>query len=102
MVKSYLGERSREQWAARVLAFYKRAAPGTINDGDEHHAHYTCWKYKGKTEVLYRRLEKKYDIPVKQVHEWDDEVVADAKPTEEEEENLDEEVKPDTGGGEEL
>jgi len=89
MAKSYLGEYNREQCAQKVLAYYKRVAPNTINDGDEHHAHYTCYKYKGKVDKLYKKLEKKYGIEVKEVHEWEDEVeeeVAD----EEKEENLDE------------
>ena len=87
MVKSYWEERSREQCVERILAFYKRAAPNTINDGDKHNAHYICWKYKGKRDKLYKKLETKYGIPVKYVHEWEDEK-EEQKP-EDEEVNLD-------------
>lgn len=89
MAKSYLGEYNREQCAQKVLAYYKRVAPNTINDGDEHHAHYTCYKYKGKVDKLYKKLEKKYGIEVKEVHEWEDEVEEEVA-EEEKEENLDE------------
>lgn len=97
MVKSYWEEYSREECVERILAFYKRAAPNSINDGDRHNAHYVCWKYKGKRDKLYKRLELKYGIPVKMVHEWDDDV-EDKKP-EDEEENLDEKS---SENGEEL
>lgn len=87
MAKSYLGERERERCAEKVLAFYKHATPNTINDGDKNNAHYTCYKYRGKTDKLYRKLERKYGIAVREVHEWDDE--EEEKPEEEQEENLD-------------
>lgn len=94
MVKSYVGERQRELCAAKVLAFYKRAAPNTINDGDEHHAHYTCYKYRGNVEKLYKKLERKYGMPVLEVHEWEDEETTEESSEEEEqEENLDEDNK---------
>ena len=73
-----------------MLAYYKRAAKNTINDGDEHHAHYTCYKFRGKTDKLYKKLERKYGIPVKEVDEWEDEE-EDVDNEEEEEENLDDE-----------
>uniref|UniRef100_A0A7S3Q0Y2 Uncharacterized protein n=1 Tax=Chaetoceros debilis TaxID=122233 RepID=A0A7S3Q0Y2_9STRA len=88
MAKSYLGERERERCAQRVLAFYKHATPNTINDGDKNNAHYTCYKYRGKTDKLYRKLERKYDIPVREVHEWED-LEDEEEPEEEKEENLD-------------
>lgn len=87
MVKSYWEERSREICVERILAFYKRAAPNSINDGDKHNAHYICWKYKGKRNKLYKKLETKYGIPVKQVYEWDDE--KEEQKSEDEEVNLD-------------
>lgn len=95
MLKSYVGEKSRENCAAKVLAFYKRAAPNTINDGDIHHAHYTCYKYRGKFDKLYKKLEKKYGFPVREVHEWDDEEEEEDVVEEEQEENLDDEKKGD-------
>lgn len=96
MVKSYLGEKNREECAERVLAFYKRASPNSINDGDKHNAHYVCYKYRGRTEKLYKKLEKKYGMRVKEVHEWEDE----EEPEEEQEENLDDNDKDDNSGGE--
>jgi len=91
MAKSYLGEKEREKCALKVLAYYKRAATNSINDGDEHHAHYTCYKYRGKTEKLYKKLERKYGILMREAHEWEDEEEEDVVNEEEEEENLDDE-----------
>lgn len=46
------------------------------------------WKYKGKKDALWRRLEAKYGVPVKHAWEWDDDEEGDkeAKGGEEEEE----------------
>ena len=74
----------------RILAFYKHVAPNTINDGDKGNAYYLCWKYKGKKNKLWRRLETKYDQPVLTLKEYEElEAEAAAKAKEEEEENLD-------------
>ncbi len=94
MAKSYFGEKSREACAERVLAFYKRASPNSINDGDKHNAHFVCYKYRGRTEKLYKKLEKKYGIPVKEVHEWED----DEEPEKEEEQE--EDLDDNNSGGE--
>ena len=94
MAKSYLDERNREICANKVLAYYKRASPNSINDGDKHHAHYTCYKYRGKHEKLYKKLEKKYGFEMKEVDEWNDGLDDPQPPVEEDEEqeeNLDEE-----------
>ena len=74
----------------RVLAYYKHVAPNSINDGDERNARYLVWKYKGKKDKLWRRLETKYGVPVRHAHEWDDDEEENVK-EEEEEENLDDE-----------
>jgi hypothetical protein len=89
MTKSYVDERNRERCAQKILAYYKRASPNTINDGDQHHAHYTCYKYRGKVNKLYKKLEKKYGVVMKEVDEWEDEVEDDIA-DDETEENLDE------------
>ena len=56
----------------RLLSYYKAVAPGTINDGDQHNAHYLCWKYKGKKEKLWKRLETKYGEPVLSIQEYEE------------------------------
>ena len=72
MVKSYMEEKIFERDVKRVLAFYKHAAPGSISDGDERNARWLVYKYKGRKDKLWRRLEVKYDMEVKQSWEWDD------------------------------
>ena len=42
-------------------------------DRDERQARYLVWKYKGKKDALWCRLEAKYGVPVKHAWEWDDE-----------------------------
>jgi len=72
LVKSYVEERVFERDTQRVLAYYKHAAPNSFHDGDERHARYMVWKYKGKKDRLWRRLEAKYGVPVRHSWEWDD------------------------------
>lgn len=97
LVKSFVEDRIREHDVKRVLAFYKQVAPGSINDGDKHNAHYLCWKYKGKKDKLWKRLEKKYGAPVltlKEYEEMEAEAAAAAEQEEEDNVNLDEEESP--------
>jgi len=94
LVKSFVEERIFERDTQRVLAYYKHAAPNSFNDGDERHARYMVWKYKNKKDKLWRRLEVKYNMPVKHAWEWDDDddVNDEAKKEDEdEEEDLDNE-----------
>lgn len=70
-LKSLIDDRIRKHDVKRILAFYKQAAPGTMNDGDNHNAQYLCWKYKGTKDKLWRRLETKYGEPVKELHEYE-------------------------------
>jgi len=108
LVKSYVEERVFERDTQRVLAYYKHAAANSFHDGDERQARYLVWKYKGKKEKLWRRLEVKYGEPVRHAWEWDD--LEEAKEEgEEEAEDLDSEgddeqgsEKSSEGDGEEL
>ena len=103
LVKSYVEERIFERDTQRVLAYYKHAAPNSFHDGDERQARYLVWKYKGKKDRLWRRLEVKYNVPVRHAWEWEEEV--EEKGGEEETEDLDGEKKgeePETEQGEEL
>ena len=72
-LKSLIDDQTRKHDVKKVLAYYKHVAPGTINDGDERNAQYLCWKYKGKKDKLWKRLETKYDTPMRELHEWEDE-----------------------------
>jgi hypothetical protein len=92
LVKSFVEERVFERDTQRVLAYYKHAAPNSFHDGDERQARYLVWKYKGKKDKLWRRLEAKYGVPVKHAWEWEDEEDAEKK-EEEEAEDLDGETK---------
>merc|ERR1711971_239468 len=73
MVKSVLDERIRKYDVKKILAYYKHVDPNSMNDGDERNAHYLCWKYKGKKNKLWKRLETKYGQPMREPHEWGDE-----------------------------
>ena len=60
--------------------------------GDKHNAYYLRWKYKGKKDILWKRLESKYDMPVlllKEYEELEAEEAAAAAALEEEEEEMD-------------
>ncbi|KAL3810854.1 hypothetical protein ACHAXA_005854 [Cyclostephanos tholiformis] len=104
-VKSYVDERVFDRDTERVLAYYKRAAKNSMHDGDVRGARYLVWKYKGKKDKLWRRLEAKYGIPVRHAWEWDDEEDEggnkhDGAPNEEEEaEDLDDVGTEKTKGG---
>lgn len=103
LIKSYVEERVFERDTQRVMAYYKHAAANSFHDGDERQARYLVWKYKGKKEALWRRLEAKYGIPVKHAWEWDDEEDEKAKEEDETAEDLDgDEGASEEGKGEEL
>lgn len=85
----------------RLLAYYKHAMPGTMADGDLQNARYLVWKYRGKKQALWRRLEKKYGIAVRHANEWEGYVEEGKEEEEEEEQNLDEEPAAKEGTAEE-
>lgn len=101
LVKSFIEDRIRERDVKRLLGFYKQNVPGSINDGDRNNAYYLCWKYKGKKDKLWKRLESKYGEPILTLKEYEEleaeqeaaaaaEKEDDAKTTEEEDdENVD-------------
>ena len=89
-------ERIFERDTQRVLAYYKHAAPNSFHDGDERQARYLVWKYKGKKDKLWRRLETKYNVPVKHAWEWEDDEEDAEKKEEDEPEDLDGESKDKT------
>jgi hypothetical protein len=88
LVKSWWEERVFERDTRRLLAYYKHALPGTMQDGDLHNSRYLVWKYRGKKDKLWRSLEKKYGFEVLYEHEWPEE--EEKEEGGEEEENLDE------------
>ena len=89
LIKSYWEERVFERDTKRLLTYYKHAAPNTLADGDLQNSRYLVWKYRHKKQALWKRLEKKYGVPV--LNEWEWEVESETKDDESEEENLDEE-----------
>ncbi|EJK44340.1 hypothetical protein THAOC_37128 [Thalassiosira oceanica] len=102
LVKSFVEERVFERDTRRVLAYYKRAAPNSFHDGDERQARYLVWKYKGKKEALWRRLEAKYGVKVLNEWEWPEEEEEQGADGSEEAEDLDGEGDGSDGGGDEL
>jgi len=110
-LKSLYDDRIRKHDVKKILAYYKHAAPGTLNDGDNHNAQYLCWKYKGKKDKLWRRLETKYGIPMRELNEWDDEEETDGekdldelfgKTNDEKEDDLDKDTTKGSGSEEDL
>ena len=97
----YVERKKFERDTQRVLAYYKHASPNSFHDGDERQARYLVWKYKGKKDALWRRLEAKYGVPVKHAWEWDEEEDG-AKDDDETAEDLDDGEEGDEGKGEEL
>jgi len=94
LVKSFRDDYVLNRDTERLLAFYKHTVPGSVSDGDEHHARYTCYKYRNKKDKLWRNLEKKYGVPVLQTHEYkalEEEQMAAEEDEEEETMNLDDE-----------
>ena len=69
LVKSYWEDAVFQRDTKRVLAYYRRAVPGSMHDGDEHGARYLVYKYRNKKAKLWTRLEKKYDYPIPE--DWD-------------------------------
>ncbi len=91
LVKSYWEERVFQRDTERLLTYYKYAIPGSIQDGDEHNARYLVWKYRGKKDKLWKRLEIKYGVPVRYAHEWGDYNSTDKKDEREDVHDLDDE-----------
>jgi len=94
LFKSYWDDYVMNRDALRLLAFYRHNVPGSFNDGDEHHARYTCYKYRNKKDKLWKNLEKKYGVPVLETHEYkklEEEKAAAEAAEQEETMNLDEE-----------
>ena len=98
LIKSYIEEKIFERDTQRVMAFYKHAAPNSFHDGDERQARYLVWKYKGKKDALWRRLEAKYGQPVRHVWEWEED--EDEKKEEEDADDLDGEESHEDNEGE--
>jgi hypothetical protein len=88
LIRSWWEERVFERDTRRLLAYYKHALPGTMQDGDRQNSRYLVWKYRGKKAKLWRSLEKKYGFEVLHEHEWPEEV--EKEEVGEEEVNLDE------------
>jgi hypothetical protein len=94
LFKSYWDDFVLKRDTKRLLAYYKHVLPGSIHDGDEHSAMYTCYKYRHTKAKLWRNLEKKYGEPVLQVQDYEALVAETVKSTtphqvEEETVNLD-------------
>jgi len=88
-VRSFMEDYIAKRDAEKLLAYYKHVVPNTISDGDERNARYLIWKYKKSKEKLWKTLENKYGVPVREAHEWPEEDEAESDANEEEEEDLD-------------
>ena len=80
MFKSWYEDYQFNTDTDKLLAYYKHVSPGSLADGDRNQARYLVWKYRGRSDKLWKRLETKYGVPVPD--KWDDEETE----TEEEEE----------------
>lgn len=75
LVKSFVEDTVAKRDVERILKFYKHVLPGSFSDGDTHNARYLVWKYRGKMESLWKKLETKYGVPVLHPNEWDEYVI---------------------------
>lgn len=70
MVKSWYEEYRFDADTEKLLRYYKFVAPGSLADGDLNQARYLVWKYRGRTEKLWKRLEIKYGVSVEDVPDF--------------------------------
>jgi len=92
LVKSYLEEYFFDRDVDRLVAYYSHVMPDSMMAGDRHNAMGVVWKYRYNKQKLWRRLEAKYGVPVRQPWEWDG-VKEDKNEEEPEVEDLDEDEK---------
>jgi len=89
LIKSYVDERVFNRDVKKLLAYYKHVVPGSISDGDEYNAQYLVWKYHNKKNKLWKKLEDKYGIPVREADQWDEKEPTKKKTVDEELDDLD-------------
>lgn len=72
LLKSYWDEYALDRDTRRLLAYYKHVIPGSLLDGDFNNARYVAYKYRHSKKILWKGLEKKYDVKVLLEHEWEE------------------------------
>ena len=70
MFKSWYEDYRFNADTEKLLAYYQHVVPGSLAAGDKNQARYLVWKYRGRTEKLWKRLETKYGVPVPD--QWDE------------------------------
>lgn len=93
MFKSWYDDYRFQADTAKLLAYYGHVVPDTLAAGDEGQARYLVYKYRGRIDKLWRRLEVKYGVAVPD--SWEDE-------NEVHEVDINEEVDLDDSKGEDL
>lgn len=64
MFKSWYGEVTFKKNTNKLLSYYSHVTPESLAAGDKRQAQYLVWKYGNNIDLLWRRLEVKYGIPV--------------------------------------
>jgi len=64
MLKSWYGEVTFEKNTKKLLAYYNHVLPESLAADDKRQAQYLVWKYSNNIDLLWRRLEAKYGVPV--------------------------------------
>jgi hypothetical protein len=72
LFRSFWEDYSLKRDSKRLLAYYQHILPGSIQATDERGAIYVAYRYRHKKAKLWETLERKYGIPVRHAHEWDD------------------------------
>mmetsp|Transcript_2748 Transcript_2748/g.4162 ORF Transcript_2748/g.4162 Transcript_2748/m.4162 type:complete len:820 (+) Transcript_2748:73-2532(+) len=110
LLKSYLEDFIFQRDTKRVLAYYKRAVPNSMHDGDENGARYLVYKYRHKKDKLWLRLQKKYGYPIPEdwtlfvkevLEETTDNPISEGAPKEDASDLDMDETKPDSTESEE-
>lgn len=71
LLKSYWEEYVLNRDTAKLLAYYQHVIPGSISDGDHRNAMHIVYRYRHNKAALWKKMEAKYGVAVREAHEWE-------------------------------
>jgi hypothetical protein len=71
LLKSYWEEYVLNRDTAKLLAYYEHVIPGSISDGDHRNAMHIVYRYRHNKAALWKKMEAKYGVAVREAHEWE-------------------------------
>jgi hypothetical protein len=71
LAKSYWEEYVLNRDTAKLLAYYQHVIPGSISDGDHRNAMHIVYRYRHNKAALWKKMETKYGVPLREAHEWE-------------------------------